>query len=87
MRLSITLDPVLHQIASDRAHARGTTLSREINALLRQALASRPTDPGVPAPIQPEGRRGFPVSQGATPITLEDVARAENQEDLRHLGR
>ena len=87
MRLSITLDPVLHQIVSDRAHARGTTLSREINALLRQALAARPSDAGAPAPIQPEGRRGFPVSQGATTITLEDAARVENQEDLRHLGR
>ena len=87
MRLSITLDPVLHRIASDRAHARGTTLSHEINALLRQALAARPSDSGAAAPIQPEGRRGFPVSQAATSITLEDVARAENQDDLRHLGR
>jgi hypothetical protein len=87
MRLSVTLDPDLHQVAASRAHARGTTLSREINDLLRQAIAARPADAGTPPPIRPKGRRRFPVSQVTQRITAEDVNCAENQDDLRHLGR
>jgi len=87
MRLSVTLDPDLHQVAASRAHARGTTLSREINDLLRQAIAARPSDRGAPPPIRQEGRRRFPVSQVRQPINNKDVARAEYQEVLRHLGR
>ncbi|MCX6937674.1 MAG: hypothetical protein NTU80_07205 [Verrucomicrobia bacterium] len=38
MRLSITLEPDLHQIAAARARARRTSISREINDLLRAAI-------------------------------------------------
>lgn len=85
MRLSITLDPDIHRITASRARARGTSISREVNDLLRQAVATPlPASAAIPA-IRPEGKRGFPVSQGLRPITSEDIARAEDEEDLRHL--
>lgn len=87
MRLSVILDADLHQVTARRAHARGTTVSREINDLLRQAIAARPSDAETLPPIRPEGRRRFPVSQVTQRITAENVTRTENQEDLRHLER
>ena len=87
MRLSVTLDPDLHQVAASRAQARGTTLSREINDLLRAALTARPAGPGQAPAIRAEGRRRFPVSQAIQPFNDQDVARAETQEDLRHFRR
>jgi len=48
MRLSITLDPDLHQIASARARARRVSLSTEINTLLRAAVSPPPL-PAFPA--------------------------------------
>lgn len=87
MRLSVTLDPDLHQVAASRAQARGTTLSREINDLLRAALTAGPAGPGQAPAIRPEGRRRFPVSQAIQPFTDQDVARAETHEDLRHFRR
>ena len=87
MRLSVTLDPDLHQVAASRAQARGTTLSREINDLLRAALTARPAGPGQASAIRAEGRRRFPVSQAIQPFTDQDVARAETHEDLSHFRR
>ncbi|MBK8476651.1 MAG: hypothetical protein IPL39_10120 [Opitutaceae bacterium] len=85
MRLSITLDPQLHQITATRARARRTSISQEINELLRQAIAAPQPDCPPLRLIRPEGRRGFPVSQGLRPFTSEDVARLEDEDDLRHL--
>ena len=85
MRLSITLDPDLHRIAAARARAHRTSISREINALLRQAVAAPPASSAADPVIRHEGRRNFPVSHGLRPVTSEDVARLEDEEDLRHL--
>ena len=84
MRLSITLDPDLHQLAAARARARHTSISREINDLLRQAIT--PAEPQKAA-IQPcrDPLTGFLVSPGRPSLTLEDFQRMEDDEDLRHM--
>jgi hypothetical protein len=100
MRLSITLDPELHRLAASRARARRTSISREINTLLRQAIsnqAARPAtatgSPGDPARHTPdpdsgllisEGKLRFAVSPGRGPLTEADIRHAEDEEDLRH---
>lgn len=86
MRLSITLDPDLHQIAAARARARNVSLSSEINTLLRAAVSPSPASQTEPARgITYEGRRRFPVSRGLHPVTSEDVARLDDEDDVRHL--
>jgi len=87
MRLSISLDPDLHQIAASRARARNISLSREINNLLRDAVSppAAPSSDTAPS-ITYEGRRRFPVSGGLPPITSEDVARLDDEDDFRHLN-
>lgn len=85
MRLSINLDPDLHQIATARARARNTSISKEINELLRSVVCRPPADDASGARILASGRRGFPVSHGLVPFTGEDAAHAEDDEDLRHL--
>lgn len=86
MRLSVTLDPDLHQLVSARARARRVSLSKEINSLLRAAVSPGATDQTDTAPlITLEGRRQFPVSRGLHPITSEDVARLDDEDDFRHL--
>jgi len=84
MRLSITLDPDLHQIATARARARHVSLSKEINTLLRAAVVS----PDAPDPATQAYRdplTGFLVSPGRPGLTLEDFQRMEDDDDLRHL--
>ncbi len=49
MRLSITLDPDLYQIAAARARARHVSLSKEINTLLRAAVVSPVAPPSFKA--------------------------------------
>lgn len=83
MRLSITLDPDIHQIASARARARHVSLSKEINTLLRAAVIA----PTASADTQPyrDPLTGFLVSPGRPGLTLEDFKRMEDDDDLRHL--
>ncbi len=102
MRLSITLDDDLHRIASTRARARRTSISKEINALLRQATMPSPPQFVVPvhASVDPakhtpdsatgllisHGRLRFPVSPGRPGLTLAMLQQAENDEDFRHMA-
>ncbi len=65
MRLSITLDPQLHQITAARARARRTSISQEINELLRQAIAA----PGNPFPAPEAASAGDPASHHLDPAT------------------
>lgn len=65
MRLSITLDPKLHQITAARARARRTSISQEINELLRQAIAAPADTFSAPAPAL----AGDPASHRLDPAT------------------
>lgn len=84
MRLSIHLDPDLHRIAAARAQARGTSISREINTLVRAALSS----PAEPRPAPPAAQRdpltGFLVSPTRPNLTEDDFRRMDDDEDFRH---
>lgn len=72
-------------MAAACACARRTSISSEINVLLRLAIATS-AGGGAAAPvISPEGRRNFPVSHGLRPVTSEKVARLEDEGDIRHL--
>ena len=85
MRLSITLDPDLHQMAAARARARHTSISREINDLIRQAIT--PAESAQASPTQPlrDPLTGFLVSPGRPGLTLDDFQRMKDDEDLRHM--
>ena len=84
MRLSITLDPDLHQMAAARARARHTSISREINDLIRQAITPAES-PQAAVQSYRDPLTGFLVSPGRPGLTLEDFQRMENDEDLRHM--
>jgi hypothetical protein len=80
MRLSISLDPELHATALARARARGISLSKELNALLRMALEGHAKGSvGASTRLSTKGRRRFPVSLGHLPVSSEEVARAEEE--------
>lgn len=101
MRLSINLDADLHRIASERARARHSSISKEVNALVRQALrpsqatvtphglepdaARHVVDPGSGLLIS-QGRRRLAVSRGRQPLTSDDVRRLDDLDDTRHLA-
>jgi hypothetical protein len=85
MRLSISLDPDLYHAARARALARRTSISNEVNALLRRALSSRADAPAADDSSYLDPLTGLRVSRGHQPITPEDVRRMDDAEDLRHL--
>lgn len=68
MRLSITLDPDLHQIASARARARRVSLSKEINTLLRAAVSPAP-QPASPRPPTATSDSPDPSRHTLDPLT------------------
>lgn len=88
-RLTITLPDDLYAMARAHAVASHTSLSKAIADLMRRRPPSgsaaevahgRSTDPEV-HPVS-----GFPIVKGdGRPITSEDVRRAEDDEDIRHL--
>jgi len=85
-RLTITLDDDLYAMARAHAIAGRMSLSKAIADLLRrrQEVGTGSNRDGGGLRIHPQS--GFPVSESAgRPVTAEDVRRAEEDEDLRHL--
>lgn len=87
-RLTITLDDDLYAMARAHAISTKTSLSKAIGNLLRQR------NPGLPSPAAPKLGDSFhidpitllPVVQGdGRPITMEDIQRSLDDEDVRHL--
>lgn len=77
MRTTLTIDDDLIAVARTLAQANSESLGKAISDLARRGLNATPRVP------QPSRRSGFPVfsvPQGAHPITLEDVRRAEDEE-------
>jgi hypothetical protein len=74
MRTTLDLDPEVMAAARQIAAARSKSIGEVISELARRGLEARPST---------ATRRGFPVfqvSQGARPLTLEDVRRGEDEE-------
>jgi hypothetical protein len=89
-RLTITLDDDLYAMARAYAAANRKSISKAIGDLLRrggvagrtaQGSAGTPENPGFVHVVS-----GFPFVDGAgCRIDSEDVRRAEDDEDIRHL--
>ena len=87
-RLTITLDDDLYAMARAYAVANRKSISKAIGDLLRQGRGA----PALPSMAHPETAfqidpvTQLPVVRGrAERITMEDVRRAEDDEDIRHL--
>lgn len=88
-RLTITLPDDLYAMARAHAVANRKSLSKAIADLMQGRLRAEPPA-GIPTPDAPvpdlHPRSGFPiVADDGRPITSEDVRRAEDDEDIRHL--
>lgn len=88
-RLTITLDDDLYAMARAHAVATKTSISKAIGDLLRRRLPSGPQQaPPCDSQTSPHVHplSGFPIVEGnGRPLTSEDVRRAEDDEDIRHL--
>jgi hypothetical protein len=88
-RLTITLDDDLYAMARAYALANRKSISKAIGDLLRRAGEAGPPRSSAPNPQSPplvHPLSGFPIVEGAgRPFTSEDVRRAEDDEDIRHL--
>ena len=76
MRLTVNLDSDLYALAVSLAKAEDCSISAAVNRLLRRSL---PGESGRSAPSR--RRNGFLVSPGREPITADDIARAEAEDD------
>ena len=76
MRLTVNLDTDLYALAVSLAKAEDCSISAAVNRLLRRAL------PGESAHGALRKRRnGFLISRGREPITADDIARTEAEDD------
>lgn len=88
-RLTITLDDDLYAMARAHAVSTKTSLSKAIGNLLRQRHPVLP--PSAAAAVEPQQPQlhplsGFPIVQGSgRPLTMEDIQRAIDDEDVRHM--
>jgi hypothetical protein len=86
-RLTITLDDDLYAMVRSHAVATKTSISKSVGMLLRRQQAG---PANKDAQVNPEATAyfdpvlGFQVSR-SLPITLEDIQRATDDEDVRHL--
>lgn len=78
MRTTLSLDDDVYDKASALAAANRESLGHVVSEALRRAFA--------PATItmNKDGLPVFNVPYGANPITLEDIRRADDEEDLRY---
>ena len=76
MRLTVNLDADLYAVAVALAKSEDCSISAAVNRLLRRSL---PGEPGRSAPRR--RRNGFLISRGREPITADDFARAEAEDD------
>ena len=89
-RITISLEDDLYRIAKAYAISEDLSLSKAVTRLLRRGL-ERPTGPsvnedGTTSSYQDrEPRTGFPVRDFGRTITMGDVQRALDDEDLRIL--
>jgi hypothetical protein len=76
MRTTVTIDDDLLAAARSLAQAESVSVGKAISALARRGLEA------TPRVRKGRGGAGFPtfsVPQGAHPITLEDVRKAEDE--------
>jgi hypothetical protein len=73
MRTTIVLDDDILRAARSVANAKAVSLGRAVSELAREGLLRRKTD------VARDGLPVFAVPDGARPITLEDVKRAEDK--------
>lgn len=76
MRLTISIDDELYAAVKSLARAEDLSMSGAVNALLRRAVF-----PPIEPIAVPSVRNGVLVTDGARPITSEDVRRLEERLD------
>ena len=85
MRLTINLDDDLYAMARSHAIATKTSLSKAVGDLLRRRQAVPPAPKSADAETYLDPILGIQVSRAARPITMEDIQRAMDDEDVRNL--
>lgn len=85
MRLTINLDDELYAMARSHAIASGMSISKAVGDLLRRKIEPQgpSTDQASSSYFDPV--LGIQVSRGRGPLTHEDLQRAIEDDDLRHL--
>jgi hypothetical protein len=87
-RLTITLPDDLYAMARAHAVANRKSISKAIGDLLRQGRGVGPLPAAAPQPdshprVHPLS--GFPVIEMRDGVTMEDIRRSMDDEDVRHL--
>jgi hypothetical protein len=85
VRLTINLDDDLYAMARSHAIATKTSLSKAVGDLLRRRQAVPPAPKSADADIYLDPILGIQVSRAARPITMEEIHRAMDDEDVRNL--
>ena len=85
MRLTINLDDDLYAMARSHAIATKTSLSKAVGDLLRRRQAVPPAPKSAAADTYLDPILGIQVSRAARPITMEEIHRAMDDEDVRNL--
>jgi hypothetical protein len=88
MRLTINLDDDLYAMARTHAILKKTSLSKAVGDLLRRRQAAplgadAPNDGTKKPHIHPQ--TGFPIIELDPGVTMEDIRRAQDDDDVRHL--
>ncbi len=82
MRTTLQLEDDVFIHAKQLAVAQGKPLGVVVSALMRQGIQR-----SQPKPRKPGGFPVFDVAPGGKTVTLEDVKRAEEEDDEYHAGR
>jgi len=86
-RLTISLPDDLYAMARAHAISTKTSLSKAIGDLLRQRIRTSPKTSESEASSNPRvhPETGFPLFDFDPGVTMEDIQRAIDDEDVRHL--
>jgi len=92
-RITISLEEDLYRIAKAYAQSEDISMSKAIVRMLRRVTHPARSAPSAASSVQEDlgpyryrdPLTGFIVSRGKPGLTMEDVRRAENDEDERYL--
>lgn len=79
VRLTINLDEKIYRVAKAQAELQQGSISEVLNDMLRRALETPPSGAHLAS------TSGFPAILGGPPLTADDVARSEADDDERIL--
>jgi hypothetical protein len=82
MRLSVNLDPEVHEFVSAYANGNGITLSAAMNELLRRAEETPMPEPGSPSSRLKWSEHGYLVISGPGEVLTPEIVKQTSEDPL-----